>query len=481
MTTDLDRAWATLAALAADAPDAVRGWPVAPPVDPVALRDDLARRYRFDAPVPLDRLTAEVSGLLRDGTVHVTHPRYFGLFNPSVHGAAVVADALAAVYNPQLAAWSHAPAAAEIERLTLRRLAEAVGLGAEHATFTSGGAESNLSAVLAALAHLAPEAATGGLSALPERPALYLTAESHHSFVKAARTAGLGTDALREVPTGPAGRFDVGALRRRLAADAADGWRPLLVVGTAGTTGAGLVDPLDALADAAADHGAWFHVDAAWGASYALVTRLRPLFDGIGRADSVTWDAHKGLSVPMGAGMFFCRHADAVRRAFAASTSCMPDAVATAFEDPYGTTAQWSRRAIGLKVFMALAARGLGGVAADLDRQAALGDRLRRRLADAGWAVVNDTGLPVVCFTHPALRAGRPSAAAVATRVERRGRAWVSTVAFGGEPVLRACVTSFRSAEDDVDALVDEVERARRQGAESEGPRRDDRDPEGTP
>lgn len=455
--TPLEHAWDVFVADALAYPDAVRQWPVAPAVDAAALRADLDERYAFDDPVPLDRLAAEVGELLRTGLVHVTHPRYFGLFNPTVHEGGVLADALAALYNPQLAAYSHAPAVVEAERLALRRLAETVGLRAEHATFTSGGAESNLSAVLAALAHLAPETAERGVAALDARPAIYATAESHHSFVKAARMAGLGTDALREVATDAAGRFDADALRQRLAADAADGWRPLLVVATAGTTGAGLVDPLADLADVAAEADAWFHVDAAWGGSYALVPRLRPLFDGIERADSVTWDAHKGLAVPMGAGMFFCAHAEAVRHAFAVSTSYMPGAVAPEVEDPYATTAQWSRRAIGLKVFMALAARGLAGVADDLDRQARLGDRLRQRLAEAGWTVVNDTALPVVCFTRPGL-----DAAALVAEVQMRGQVWISDVAFGGRPVLRACVTGHRTTEADVDALVAEVERAAR-------------------
>ena len=459
-----DAAWARLRA-EVEAQATIRDRPVMPDVTPAEVRDYLASRYTFDEPVPLDRLTDEVARLLREWTVHVTHPRYFGLFNPSVHRAGVVADALAALVNPQLAAWSHAPAANEIERLTLRRLADALGLDEGHAAFTSGGAEANLTAVLAALAHRCPEASRAGVGALRQRPALYVTGESHHSFVKIARMTGLGTDALREVPTTDRFTLDPDALDRQIQADVEDGWCPLAVVATAGTTGAGLVDPLSAIADVAERHGAWLHVDAAWGGSFALVPRLRPAFAGIERADSVTWDAHKGLSVPMGAGMAFCRHPEAVRQAFAISTSYMPAAAGDGLDDPYATTAQWSRRAIGLKVFMTLAEHGLGGIADLVDRQAQLGDELRRQLATAGYAVVNDTPLPVVCFTHADIRSGALSTADVVARVYERRRVWLSDVVLGGqERVLRACVTSFRSDASDVAALVEEVDRARRSG-----------------
>ncbi len=98
-----------------------------------------------------------------------------------------------------------------------------------------------------------------------------------------------------------------------------------MVVGTAGTTGVGLVDPLPQIADVASRFGLWFHVDAAWGGSAVLSPRLRSALRGIENSDSVTWDAHKWLSVPMGAGMFFCRHPEAVKQAFAITTSYMPD------------------------------------------------------------------------------------------------------------------------------------------------------------
>ena len=439
--------------------DRIRELPVATAAPAAAVRAEVERAFPLDAPMPSADLVHAAARLLERHAVHVTHPRYFGLYNPSVRDAAPLGDALAALYNPQLAVWSHAPAAAELERHVLRRLAAALGREGDSAAFTTGGAEANLTAALAALARKAPGWERDGVRALPARPAIYASAEAHHSFVKIARIVGLGAEALREVPVDARLLMLPGALEERIRADRAQGFAPLMVVGTAGTTGAGVIDPLAALAEVAARAGAWFHVDAAYGGTAALVPRLRPTLGGIERADSVTWDAHKGLSVPMGAGMIFCRDADALRRAFAVSTTYMPSAAA---DEPYTATLQWSRRAIGLKVLFALAESGLAGAGDVFEHQVCMGERLRERLVGAGWELLNDTPLPVVCFTHPSLRDDPRRLAAVVSEVVGRGRAWISEVVLAGRvKAVRACITSFRTEEADLEVLLEELERAR--------------------
>ena len=190
---------------------------------------------------------------------------------------------------------------------------------------SSGGVEASLSAVLAAIAHHFPESGRQGIASLSQRPAIYITAESHHSFVKIARMTGLGTDCLHEVPTTKEYIMDVEALLQHIERDRSQAWHPLMVVGTAGSTSAGLVDPLPEIAKIAGQSGIWFHVDAAWGGTALLSPKLRSLLAGIEQADSVTWDAHKWLSVPMGAGMFFCRHEMALARAFAVTASYLSE------------------------------------------------------------------------------------------------------------------------------------------------------------
>jgi glutamate/tyrosine decarboxylase-like PLP-dependent enzyme len=447
-----DGIWQAFAAQAERFQATLRERPVQPTLDPYALRTELARRYDFREPVPAERLLEEVGGLLAEGLVQVTHPRYFGLFNPSVLPVTVLGEALAALYNPQMAVWSHAPAACELEHRALAALQGLIGWdpGEGLANFTSGGAESNVSALQCALAWRFPGWDREGLTALGLRPTVYLSRDAHHSFVKAARSAGLGTAAVREVPVDAARKLDPAALERMLDQDRAAGLHPFLLVATLGATGTGVIDPIGALRGFADRYGLWLHADAAWGGSALLSPALRHHLAGIESADSVTWDAHKWMSVPMGSGMFFCRHAEAARLAFAISAAYMPPPQGEEVVDPYTTSAQWSRRHIGLKVFMAMAELGLDGYGRLVEGQARLGDYLRRRLLATGWTLANETPLPVVCFHREGL-----DAPGLVARIHREGATWISSLALpGGPTVLRACITSYHSTEADVEALL---------------------------
>jgi aromatic-L-amino-acid/L-tryptophan decarboxylase len=452
-----ERAYALLTELVERHLEELAELPVAPEASYAALAERL-ERFDFGAPVPLGDLLEASAGLLRDGIVHTPHPRYFGLFNPAPTFAGVLGDALAAAFNPQLAATSHAPAAVAIERHVVSFLGERLGLPGPVGSFTSGGAEANLTGLLLALERHFPETAEDGLAALAERPVFYVSGEAHDSFVKAARMTGLGQRAARPVPVDARLAMDVHALRAAVERDRAAGERPFLVVATAGTTAAGVIDPLPEVADLCEELGLDLHVDGAWAGAVALSDRLRPLLGGIERADSVTVDAHKWLSAPMGAGVFITRHARDLTSTFRVAAGYMPSADAS---DPYLTGAQWSRRFTGLKVFMSLAAAGRAGYAAQLERDCRLGDALRERLSGRGWRVVNDTPLPLVCFV-PDTPADGEELARIAAAVERSGDAWISVALLAGRPALRACVTSYLTSEADLDVLCDSLDRARR-------------------
>jgi aromatic-L-amino-acid/L-tryptophan decarboxylase len=448
--------FADLRSAVAERQDEIAGGPIVPTVTAQEIRTHLGARYDFARPMALEEVGADVEDMLQRWQVHVTHPRYFGLFNPSVTPASVAADTLVAMYNPQLAAWRTSPAANEIERHTLAWLARKFGFpGGSVAHFTTGGAEANLSAVIVALTDRCPEYGEGGLGRFARQPAIYVSGEAHHSFGKIAHMTGLGRRAVRPVATDGDLRMDVEDLARQVATDRQNGSMPVMVVGTAGTTAAGAIDPLPELARFCRSEGLWFHVDAAWGGAAIISPRLRGYLAGIGAADSITCDAHKWLSVPMGAGMFFCRHRDAVVAAFRADTSYMPGKAAGPVLDPYTTSVQWSRRFIGLKLFMSLAQVGERGYADMIEHQARMGDVLREALRDAGWRIVNATPLPLVCFTRDGLVPSDFLRALYEQQI-----AWMSDVRLaGGDPVLRACITSFRTTESDVRWVVREMSR----------------------
>ena len=429
--------------------------PIYPNVTPEEIRSYLASRYDFTKPMLLEDVVSDVERMLQTWQVQVTHRRYFGLFNPSVTLASVVADALVAMYNSQLANWRTSPAANEMERHTLGWLTAKFGLPPEsRATFTSGGTEANLSAVVVALTTAFPGYGENGLRSLDAPPTIYLTEEAHHGYNKIAHMTGLGRKALRMVATDCGLKLDIEDLKRRVAEDRRNGFAPFMVIGTCGTTGAGIIDPLPELGRFCREAGLWFHVDAAWGGAAILSPTLRQHLAGIESADSITCDAHKWFSVPMGCGMFFCRHAEKVAEAFRSEVSYMPGKESRPVFDPYTTSVQWSRRFIGLKFFMALAQHGESGQLAMIEHQTAMGQLLREDLVASGWHVVNKTPLPLVCFTRDGLAVPEFLAS-----LRERQIAWMSEVEIDDKPAVRACITSFRTTESDIHWVVKEMNR----------------------
>ena len=439
---------------------------VTPEMDPAKVRAYLSA-VDFERPrEPGEALAFTLEGLWRFQT-HTPHPNYYGLFNPAPTTMSIAADTLVAAFNPQLAAWSHSPFANEIEQFLVRALGGRFGYdpAATDGVFCSGGAEANHTAVLTALGRAFPEYLERGARALDREPVLYVSSESHHSVLKAARVSGLGMQAVREVLADETLRLDVAELRATIARDRAEGRAPFLVVATAGTTSAGVVDPIDAIARVAEEEGLWVHVDAAWGGAAALSRKLRPVLEGIERTDSITFDAHKWLSVPMGAGLFLTRHPGLLERTFAILTDYMPrEAAGLDVVDPHKRSLQWSRRSIGLKVFLSLLVAGWSGYQTAIEHQAAMGELLREKLAAAGWEVINRTPLPTLCFVDARHPEGRSAAYldAVARSVVLSGKAWISTARLRRTiPALRACITNYRTAPADLDTLVAALEEAR--------------------
>lgn len=434
--------------------------PILPSVTVEEIRGYLGSQYPFREALPLDEVVQDAERMLRAWQVQVTHPRYLGLFNPAVTLPSVIAETLVAMYNSQLANWRTSPAGNEIERHTLGWLAAKFGLPQDTiATFTSGGSEANLSAVAVALSHAFPEYGERGLRSLSAPPSLYLTPEAHHGFNKIAHLTGIGRRAVRPVKTDRRLKLDLDALRRQVRQDREDGWAPFMVVGTAGTTAAGIIDPLAEIAQFCREESLWFHADAAWGGAAVLSPALKEHLAGIEHADSITCDAHKLLSVPMGCGMFFCRHRESVARAFHADVTYMSGKQSGPVFDPLTNSMQWSRRFIGLKLFLALANLGENGYAAMIEHQTRLGNVLRQALAASGWQIVNETPLPLVCFTREQL-----DPAAFLATLHQRQIAWMSEARINGAAVLRACITNFRTTEADIRQIVKEMNQLLQEG-----------------
>jgi glutamate/tyrosine decarboxylase-like PLP-dependent enzyme len=432
---------------------------VAPELDPSKVRS-LLNPINFNQPIdPFEAIDFVIQGLW-DYQVHTPHPRYLGLFNPAPATMGIAADALVATFNPQLASWSHSPFAIEVERYLIQTFGIQFGYNPTKldGTFTTGGAEANRTAILTALTQAFPEFANKGVRRLKKQPTLYVSTESHHSFIRGARVCGLGTDAVRQIPVNNALQMDVEVLVKQIARDRDAGFVPFLIVATAGTTNAGVVDPIARIADIASHENLWFHVDAAWAGAITFVPELHNMLRGIQRSDSITFDTHKWLSVPMGAGIYLTRHQDILGRTFSIETDYMPrDAKGLDIIDPYRHSIQCSRRFIGLKVFLSLIVAGWEGYRTVIRHQIAMGNLLRQELEATGWKVANKTKLPVVCFINPLIPETESARfiESVARRITSSGVAWISTTYLNKVlPVLRACITNYRTEPEDILTVV---------------------------
>jgi len=439
--------WLTLELAAAHR--RVQSGPVTPSIDMRQFRAELAA-FDFERPQPLEEALRWAIERLEQGIVQMSNPRYFGLFNPGANFPSQCADRLAGSFNPQLASSASSPVPVALESHVIRAVARRAEFGDEATGhFATGGSEANFTALICALTAAHPQFSEGGVRAFGGPVKFYTSRDCHIAWLKIAHQAGIGRSALRLVATDGHGRMDPEALLKAIADDRAAGAIPVMIVATAGTTGAGMIDPLHACADIAKQQALWLHVDAAWGGAALASNRLRGVLDGIERADSITIDAHKWLATTMGCAIFISRRADLLSEAFHASTSFMPSSISGV--DPYLNSVQWSRRFLGLRLFLALAAAGWEGLGAHVERGVEVIELVKERLLASGWRIANESPLAVLdAIPPPAVGDVR----ALVRRVVAAGRAWVAPTTFEGQEVVRICATNGETGVADVDALI---------------------------
>jgi glutamate/tyrosine decarboxylase-like PLP-dependent enzyme len=384
----------------------------------------------------------------------------------------MLGDFLAAAVNPNVGAWALSPAATEIESQTVRWIAELIGFPVDAGgILVSGGNMANLVCFMAARAASAGwdirEDGVGGGAG--RRLRVYASAETHTWIQKAADLGGLGTAAIRWIPTDDRLRMDVEALRVQLEADVAAGDVPCLGVGPAGSVSTGAVDPLPAIAALCKQHGVWFHVDGAYGGFAAAVPEAPEEFRGLSLADSVAVDPHKWLYAPLEAGCALVRNQEALRAAFAYHPPYYHfDERATNYVD-YGP--QNSRGFRALKVWLALkqvGARGYRSMIADDIRLSKLMAEAVARHVDLELAT-QELSIATFRYVPKDLRAriGDPGVERhldalnreLLDRLQRGGEAFVSNAVIGGRYLLRACIVNFHTTRADVEALPEIVAR----------------------
>jgi aromatic-L-amino-acid/L-tryptophan decarboxylase len=386
-----------------------------------------------------------------------TAPTFFGYVQSPASPVGVAADLLASAADQNVTSWRSAPAATELELLTIRWLGQFVRFSDDaEGLLLGGGSAANLTALLWALrTQTSPGADRRAL-------VVYASHEAHFSAAKAAEV--LGTS-FHPIAVDGRRRLDVRALTDAIAADRAGGREPLCVVATAGSTSTGAVDQIGEIALVTAEHNLWLHVDGAYGAPAASVDSQHHLFSGIEHADSVAIDAHKWLYAPLDCGALLVRRG---RHQRAASWSGDADYVRVLAGDPGEEFAFWdhglelSRRFRALKLWMIFRHYGARRIAAAIEGDIAMARHMADRvLACKDLELLADPGLSICCFRH---RPPTVEQSALDSHNERllkllqhEGSVYLSNVTVDGHFGLRACITNYRTTRRDVDRTLEVV------------------------
>lgn len=439
------------------------------------IRDQPAWRHVSDSaraalrqPVPedpqgLESAYRDFQATILPYAVANTHPRFWGW----VKGTGSVEGMLAGLLTDgiNLNAWGGDDAAPHVELQVLDWLKQLVGMPeTSSGLLVTGGSMANIIALAVARdRHLDPDRGLQGAAA-PLR--VYCSDQTHNWVDKAGRLLGLGREGIRSVPTTAAFEMDLAALERMISEDRAAGCRPVCVIGNAGTVNTGATDDLAALATLCGREGLWFHVDGAFGALVAMSEQLRPLVQGMAKADSIAFDLHKWLHVPYDCGCVLVRDAEAHRRSFSPPAGYLAPLERGTSAGPinfgeYGPDLSRSFRA--LKVWLCFKAHGTSTYARLIEQNVEQARALAARIeAEPQLELMAPVPLNVVCFRF------RPAGASdgetldrlnreILMRVQEEGLAVPSGTVVRGAFAIRCAITNHRSRLEDFDLLCDGV------------------------
>ena len=415
-----------------------------------------------DADKVLDSICREMV----DKGFHVPSANYFGLMNPTPTYMGVLAEALVAALNPQLATLARSQLASKIELETIRWIGERVGWPGEfNGTFTSGGNEANFSAMALALAAKFPDATENGIAALGFQPVAYASAEAHHSLDKSAGLLGMGRRALRRIPVNREIQLDVEKLEGAIRDDTARGEKPFCVVATAGTTNTGTVDDLLGISQICRRYDLWLHVDGAYGAAAVFSERHRDLVSGIEKADSLTIDPHKWLAVPFAAGVILTCHPEVLERAFSVAAPYMPKDSGATLPDNSRISTQWTRRMNSLKLWLTLRVHGRKAYEELIARQMELARGFAAWVKSSEhFDLASPQILPIVAFrlNMPGLSPEQLAAAhrRIVEEVTGDGTRWISETLVNGRSAIRMMIISYLTEARHIEALQQTLNQA---------------------
>lgn len=401
---------------------------------------------------PMEDIFADFEAIVPDAMTHWQHPRFFAYFPANAAPASMLAEQLANAMASNCMIWQGSPAATEIEEQMIQWLAQAVGLSGVTGTIHDSATTATLAAILAMR-----EAATGhqgnttGLSVQP-RLRLYASAQAHSSVDKGARVAGIGQENLVKVPTRPDFGLDPKALDGLIRNDIAAGYRPAGVILCVGGTSIGATDPIAQAIAVAKSHDLPVHVDAAWAGSAMICPELRPLWQGIDRADSIVFNPHKWMGAQFDCSVQLLRDPTDQLRALTLKPEYLQTqgAPTTDFND---WTVPLGRRFRALKLWFVLRAYGLDGLRARIRNHIAWAEALAARIADMpGFEITTPPSFSLFTFAFR----DDTQTESLFERINADGRIYLTQTRHEGRYVIRVQVGQFDCTEEDV-RMIDQV------------------------
>lgn len=421
---------------------------------------EIAASLPAAAPVegePFDRILDDFEKLIVPGLTHWNHPGFFAYFAISASAPGILADFLSSALNQQAMLWRTSPSATELEAVTLGWLRDLMDLPSSFdGVIYDTASISTLHALAAAREMKVPGVRKQGLSGRADIPRvrIYCSEHAHNSVDKAVILLGHGHEAVRHIPADDRFSMRADALDAAIAQDLADGYLPIAVIATVGSTSTTSIDPVPAIADVCEKYDLWLHIDGAYGGVAAIVPECRSAFEGCARAHSFVVNPHKWLFVPFDLSVLYCRRMDLLRAAFSLTADYLKTSEAATVQNLMDTGVQLGRRFRALKLWMVMRYFGAEGIRRRLADHMRLA-RLFAEWVDADPDFERTAPVPfsVVCF-RALPRESQKSHAEIDTFNERlmelvnaSGEVFLSHTRLHGRITLRLAIGQLRTTE----------------------------------
>ena len=389
-------------------------------------------------------------------SINTPHPAYLGYIPGGGLYPSAIADFLGAVTNRFTGAWFAAPAAARLEANVLEWFAQWMGYPeSARGILTSGGSLANFSGVVAARKHLLGDDISRGI--------LYASNQTHHSVMKVAFLAGIPERNIRLLDVDKNFRAIPDEFEKAIKKDEKNGMKPFFLVGNAGTTNTGAVDPLSELADIATKYGLWYHIDAAYGGFFNICKEGKKILRGLERSDSIVLDPHKGLFVPYGSGSLLVKDGELLRRAHILTAEYLQDHTTPEGEfNASEYSPELSRSYRGLRVWLPLKLFGVKAFRENLAEKLHLTKWMYQRfLEEPGFECVAVPDLSVIAFRyHPQKGNVDTFNRQLLEKIVKSQKLFLSSTLLDGEFVIRVCILSFRTHQSEVEEAFEIIKNA---------------------